>query len=59
MKKLTNMELIALKGGSAGYDCMAILQYEASTHRKTNNKGAEDAYWDDWGRRYEDCIKTN
>lgn len=51
-----SIELVALNGGAAAYDCMTLLQYEANTHQNSGNTEMEDAYWDDWGARYDACV---
>ena len=54
MKKISTIELISLNGGSASYDCMWYLQYEAGTHVSSGNKEMEEAYWDNWADRFEE-----
>lgn len=56
MKKIMSIELVALNGGAAAYDCMTLLQYEANTHQNSGIKELEDAYWDDWADRFEACA---
>lgn len=56
MKKISTIELISLNGGSASHDCMWYLQYEANTHVSSGNQKMEDAYWDKWSDRFEECA---
>ena len=56
MKKIKSIDLIALNGGSAAYDCETLLQIEANTHQDSGNQELEDAYWDDWADRFEECA---
>lgn len=60
MKTLTSYELLHVLGGSSSsaMDCAHLLQYEAATHQSSGNEEWEDDYWDDWGRRFEECAKT-
>ncbi len=56
MKKVTSIELVALNGGAAAYNCRQLLQYEANTHQCSDDKDAENAYWDNWADRYAACA---
>lgn len=56
MKQITSIELLALNGGAAGYDCMTLLQYEANTHRNSGDEELENAFWDEWADRFEMCV---
>lgn len=56
MKKISTIELTTLNGGAAAYDCMWYLQYEANTHVSSGDKDMEDAYWDNWADRFEECA---
>lgn len=56
MKQIKSIELVTLNGGATAYDCMTLLQYEASTHQSSGNKEIEDAYWEDWADRFEQCA---
>lgn len=59
MKKITSMELATLNGGAASYeDCMWYLQYESGTHVSSGNEEMENAYWEEWGKRFEDCANS-
>ena len=61
MEKLSMTELLNLKGGTAN-GCVEILQYEANTHDAPDCEDPElvdrleSEYWEDWARRWFDCI---
>jgi hypothetical protein len=58
MKKIMSIELAALNGGAGSSDCMKLLQREANTHKDSGIRELEDAFWDDWSERFEECIRV-
>ncbi|MBR8703956.1 hypothetical protein [Porphyromonas levii] len=59
MRELNSFELSNLLGGSASSaNCVSRLQGEANTHRDSGNQEFENAYWDDWADRWDECVAS-
>lgn len=57
MKQVKFIELIKLNGGATGSDCMKFLQQEANTHKDSGNQALENAFWDNWADRFDECVR--